>query len=243
MPGERSTDVPTSELRRLAGLAWLPPAKLGLLSKHMTGLRLRRGEVLYRPGQPAKHIYCVLDGTIGLPLLGTDGRFVELGLLAAGAAGERGQGSSRLPCRTSRRRDLRLQGVGPALGGPCGADKDAAQTSISRVPTAIAVSGGAAPRPAGASALGVETTARPAAVDVDSGGTRRHGGGLAPAGVLGAQTPGRRRTFCSRGQADPAAGQTFTCVSGTEIRVPLVIGAICLVPGAVGASVLRQPRR
>jgi CRP-like cAMP-binding protein len=84
LPGEKSTAVRVPELRRLAGLEGLPPAKLGLLSKHMRGLRLRKGEVLYHPGQPAKHIYCVLDGTIGLSLLGTDGRFVELGLRAAG---------------------------------------------------------------------------------------------------------------------------------------------------------------
>jgi len=50
----------------------------------MTGLRLRKGEALYRPGQPAKHIYCVLDGAIGLSLLGSDGRFVQLGLRAGG---------------------------------------------------------------------------------------------------------------------------------------------------------------
>lgn len=73
-----------SELRRLNGLERLPLAKLMLLSRHMTALRVRKGEVLYRPGQPAKHIYCVLDGAIGLSLPGTDGRFVQLGLRAAG---------------------------------------------------------------------------------------------------------------------------------------------------------------
>jgi CRP-like cAMP-binding protein len=68
----------------LGGLDGLPPVKLELLSRHMTGLRVKKGEVLYRPGQPAKHIYCVLDGAIGLSLLGSDGRFVQLGLRAAG---------------------------------------------------------------------------------------------------------------------------------------------------------------
>lgn len=84
MPGEKTTAVRASELRKLGGLDGLPPVKLELLSRHMTGLRVKKGEVLYRPGQPAKHIYCVLDGAIGLSLLGSDGRFVQLGLRAAG---------------------------------------------------------------------------------------------------------------------------------------------------------------
>lgn len=50
----------------------------------MTALRLKKGQVLYRPGQPAKHIYCVLHGAVGLSLLGSDGRFVQLGLRADG---------------------------------------------------------------------------------------------------------------------------------------------------------------
>ncbi len=50
----------------------------------MTALRVRKGDVLYRPGQPARHIYCVLDGAIGLSLLGTDGRLVLLSLRTAG---------------------------------------------------------------------------------------------------------------------------------------------------------------
>lgn len=83
MAGEKTT-VRVSELRKLGGLDGLPPAKLELLSRHMTGLRVKKGEVLYRPGQPAKHIYCVLDGAIGLSLLGSDGRFVQLGLRAEG---------------------------------------------------------------------------------------------------------------------------------------------------------------
>lgn len=84
MPSEKTAGVRVSELRRLGGLDGLPPAKLETLSRHMTGLRLKKGQVLYRPGQPAKHIYYVLDGAIGLSLLGSDGRFVQLGLRAAG---------------------------------------------------------------------------------------------------------------------------------------------------------------
>lgn len=84
MPGEKTTAVRVSELRRLGGLDGLPPAKLETLSRHMRALRLKKGQVLYRPGQPAKHIYCVLDGAIGLSLLGSDGRFVQLGLRAEG---------------------------------------------------------------------------------------------------------------------------------------------------------------
>jgi CRP/FNR family cyclic AMP-dependent transcriptional regulator len=50
----------------------------------MTVLRVKRGEVLYRPGQLAKHIYCVLHGAVGLSLLGSEDRVVQLALLTHG---------------------------------------------------------------------------------------------------------------------------------------------------------------
>lgn len=84
MRAEKPTAVRTSELHNLSGLEWLPPAKLELLGRHMTASRVRKGEVLYRPGQPARHLYCVLDGAIRLSLLGTDGRVVLLSLRTAG---------------------------------------------------------------------------------------------------------------------------------------------------------------
>lgn len=83
MPEETAV-IGVGELRGLDVLAWLPPIGLDTLSQHMTALRLKRGEVLYRPGQSAKHIYCVLHGTIGLSLLGSDGRAVQLALLTRG---------------------------------------------------------------------------------------------------------------------------------------------------------------
>jgi CRP-like cAMP-binding protein len=45
---------------------------------------VRKGEVLYRPGEPARHVYWVLEGAVGLSLLGSEGRFVQLTLLTRG---------------------------------------------------------------------------------------------------------------------------------------------------------------
>jgi CRP-like cAMP-binding protein len=79
---KKTAAVQSSELRGL-GLE-LSPAKLELLRRHMTALRVRKGEMLYRPGEPATHIYCVLDGAVGLTLLGSNGRLVQLGLRTKG---------------------------------------------------------------------------------------------------------------------------------------------------------------
>ena len=84
LPEKDARPVRASELRALGRLQ-LPAAKLELLSRHMTALRVEKGQRVYRPGEPAKHIYCVLDGAIGLSLLGSDGRLVQLGLLTGGA--------------------------------------------------------------------------------------------------------------------------------------------------------------
>jgi CRP/FNR family cyclic AMP-dependent transcriptional regulator len=83
MPGHESA-IRTEELRRLAALRWLPAPRLDVLSRRMRALRVKKGEVLYRPGQPAKHIYCVLEGAVGLSLLGSEGRFVQLALATRG---------------------------------------------------------------------------------------------------------------------------------------------------------------
>jgi CRP-like cAMP-binding protein len=74
--------VQGSELRGL-GLE-LAAAKLELLRRYMTALHVRKGEVLHRPGEPATHIYFVLDGVVGLSLLGSYGRLVQLGLRTRG---------------------------------------------------------------------------------------------------------------------------------------------------------------
>lgn len=81
---ENQAVVRPAELRGLEALRWMAPARLDLLSRRMTVLRMRKGEVIYRPGEPARHVYCVLDGVVSLSLLGSDGRVVELGLLTRG---------------------------------------------------------------------------------------------------------------------------------------------------------------
>jgi len=72
------------ELGGLQTLDWLPPDRMDLLSRRMAELSVGRGEVLYRTGQPAEHLYCVLEGAVGLSLLGSEGRVVQLALLARG---------------------------------------------------------------------------------------------------------------------------------------------------------------
>ena len=84
MPEKNLPGVRASELRASTELEWLPPAKLELLSRHMTAMHLKRGQTLYRPGAPARHVYYVLDGAVGLYLLGSNGRVVQLGVLTRG---------------------------------------------------------------------------------------------------------------------------------------------------------------
>jgi len=62
----------------------VPHDRMNLLSRHMVELRVSKGEVLYRPGQQAKHLYCVLEGAVGLSLSGSKGRFLRLALLTRG---------------------------------------------------------------------------------------------------------------------------------------------------------------
>jgi CRP-like cAMP-binding protein len=57
---------------------------MDLLARRTEELRVGRGEVLYRPGQQAKHLYCVLEGAIGLSLAGSKGRSLRLALLMPG---------------------------------------------------------------------------------------------------------------------------------------------------------------
>jgi len=58
--------------------------QLALLARNMTTLRLRRGEVIHRPGHAAENLYLVLEGEVGLSLLGSKGRALRLMLLAQG---------------------------------------------------------------------------------------------------------------------------------------------------------------
>ena len=76
---EKTAVVGVAELRELDMLGWLPAVRLEALSQRMTALRVKRGQVLYHPGQSARHIYCVLDGAVGLSLLSSEGRAVQRG--------------------------------------------------------------------------------------------------------------------------------------------------------------------
>lgn len=76
--------ISASELRDLNVFDWIPGRRQELLARSMTELEVRRGEVIYRPGDPAEDLFCVLDGEIGLSLYGRRGRFVRVSLLARG---------------------------------------------------------------------------------------------------------------------------------------------------------------
>lgn len=80
----KKTFVQASELRGIKTLDWIPSDRIDLLSRHLTELRIRKGEVLYHPGKIAKHLYCVLEGTVGLCLAGSEGRLLRLSLVTRG---------------------------------------------------------------------------------------------------------------------------------------------------------------
>jgi len=81
---ELRTPVQSAELRTLERLRWLAPNRLENLSRHMRAVHVSKGETLYRPGQPATHVYCVLQGSVGLSLSASRGRMVQLAVLAGG---------------------------------------------------------------------------------------------------------------------------------------------------------------
>ncbi len=76
--------VQVAELRALERLSWLTPARLDRLSRHMRAIHVSKDEVLYRPGQPAAHVYCVLQGSVGLSLSASHGRVLQLAVVAGG---------------------------------------------------------------------------------------------------------------------------------------------------------------
>jgi CRP-like cAMP-binding protein len=81
---ELKAPIQLAELRTLERLRWLAPARLEILGRHMRAMHVSKDEVLYRPGQSAKHLYCVLQGTVGLSLFASEGRLLELAVLARG---------------------------------------------------------------------------------------------------------------------------------------------------------------
>ena len=76
--------IQTSELREFGTLEGLPTDRLDHLGRNMEELRLGKGQSIYRPGQPAKYLYCVLEGVIGISLLGSEDRTVRLILSTRG---------------------------------------------------------------------------------------------------------------------------------------------------------------
>ncbi|HSE86442.1 MAG TPA: Crp/Fnr family transcriptional regulator [Candidatus Binatia bacterium] len=74
----------SSDLRPLQILQDFSAAQLNQLSRNMTVLNVRKGEVVYRPGEVAENLYLVLDGGIGLSLLGSKGSSLRLAVLAQG---------------------------------------------------------------------------------------------------------------------------------------------------------------
>ncbi len=76
--------IQTSELRKMGTFEGFSEKCLDRLASNMEELRVSRGEAIYRPGQPAKYLYCVLEGVIGLSLLGSEDRFVRLMLSGRG---------------------------------------------------------------------------------------------------------------------------------------------------------------
>src|SRR3972149_9989596 len=70
--------IQTSELRELRTLEGLSEGCLDRLASSMEELRVSKGQSIYQPGQPAKYLYCVLEGVIGVSLLGSEDRLVRL---------------------------------------------------------------------------------------------------------------------------------------------------------------------
>jgi CRP/FNR family cyclic AMP-dependent transcriptional regulator len=76
--------IQTSELRELGTFDGFSEDCLDRLASNMEKLRVTKGQSIYRPGQPAKYLYCVLEGVIGISLLGSEDHFVRLILSARG---------------------------------------------------------------------------------------------------------------------------------------------------------------
>ena len=76
--------VRPEELRKVPGFNTLPARRLDLLSRNIKTFTVRKKALIYRTGEPAKNIYVVLDGQVGLSLSGSNGHFVRLSVLGAG---------------------------------------------------------------------------------------------------------------------------------------------------------------
>ncbi len=76
--------IQTAELRKLGTLEGFPAERLDHLGRNMEEIRVGKGQSIYSPGQPANYLYCVLEGMIGISLLGSEDRFVRLILATRG---------------------------------------------------------------------------------------------------------------------------------------------------------------
>lgn len=76
--------VRPEELHKMPGFDTLPTRRLDLLSRNIKTFNVKKGALIYRTGEPAKNLFLVLDGQVGLSLSGSNGRFVRLSILAAG---------------------------------------------------------------------------------------------------------------------------------------------------------------
>lgn len=72
------------ELRKIPGFNTIPARRLELLSRNIRTFTIKKGEIIYRTGEPGKNLYVVLEGQVGLSLSGSDGRFLRLSVLATG---------------------------------------------------------------------------------------------------------------------------------------------------------------
>jgi len=81
---ELKAPIQLAELRTMDRVKWLTPGRLENLRRHMRAVHVSKDEVLYRPGQPATHIYCVLQGSVSLSLPASPGRSLQLALVARG---------------------------------------------------------------------------------------------------------------------------------------------------------------
>jgi CRP/FNR family transcriptional regulator, cyclic AMP receptor protein len=73
-----------AEIASLQAFAWVPKDRMRILCSNMEELHVGKGEILYRPGEMAKHLFCVFEGMVGLCLSGSGGRFLRLILTMPG---------------------------------------------------------------------------------------------------------------------------------------------------------------
>ncbi len=76
--------VRPAELRDLPGFKGFPRRPLDLLSRSIKAFHVKKGEVIFRPGQPAEDLFLMMEGEVGLSLSGSRGRFVRLVVLTEG---------------------------------------------------------------------------------------------------------------------------------------------------------------